>query len=207
MIPGRKLRGDWYPGVIPKNVRIDPTAYIGSTYCFGRFRSEHRVGASIGKAAMLDASVLDVGPVGKVIIEEYAMVTQAYIICDSEITIGAYSLIAWNAVLMDHYRTRADFYHPGTNDAAVAIARCGMGDEPSAAARPIRLGRNAWIGFEACVLPGVKIGEGSIVAARSVVVHDVPPFVIVAGNPARIVRELPAEPSMKMNRARPDCHR
>jgi acetyltransferase-like isoleucine patch superfamily enzyme len=193
MIPGRKLRGDWYPGVIPRNVLIDPTAYIGSSYNFARFRSGHRVGASIGKGAMLDASVLDVGRNGKIIIEEYAMVTQAYIICDSELTIGAYSLIAWNAVLMDNYRTRADFHRPRTDDTALVTGRCGKGDESSAAARPIRLGRNTWIGFEACILPGVKIGEGSIVAARAVVANDVPPFVIVAGNPARIVRELPAE--------------
>jgi len=43
------------------------------------------------------------------------------------------------------------------------------------------------------VLPGVTIGEGSVVGARSVVNADVPPFTVVAGNPARIIRKL--EPS------------
>jgi acetyltransferase-like isoleucine patch superfamily enzyme len=56
--------------------------------------------------------------------------------------------------------------------------------------RPVRIGRNVWIGFEACVLPGVVIGEGSIVGARSVITENVPPFTVVAGNPARIVGVL-----------------
>jgi virginiamycin A acetyltransferase len=47
---------------------------------------------------------------------------------------------------------------------------------------------DVWIGMEAVVLPGVTIGDGSIVAARAVVSHDVPPYAIVAGNPARVVK-------------------
>jgi acetyltransferase-like isoleucine patch superfamily enzyme len=60
-------------------------------------------------------------------------------------------------------------------------------------ARPVRIEAKVWIGFESCILPGVTIGEGSIVGARSVVVTDVPPFTIVAGNPARTVRTLTPE--------------
>jgi acetyltransferase-like isoleucine patch superfamily enzyme len=51
----------------------------------------------------------------------------------------------------------------------------------------------AWIGFDVCVLPGVTIGEGAIVGARSVVAGDVPPYTVVAGNPARVVRRLSPE--------------
>ncbi|HAJ60189.1 MAG TPA: hypothetical protein DCP31_13785, partial [Cyanobacteria bacterium UBA8543] len=57
-------------------------------------------------------------------------------------------------------------------------------------ARPIRIERNVWIGFDACVLPGVTIGEGAIVGARSVVTQDVPPYSVVAGNPARLIKKL-----------------
>ena len=46
------------------------------------------------------------------------------------------------------------------------------------------------IGFESIVLPGVTIGEGAIVGCRSVVAEDVPPYTIVAGNPARVVRRV-----------------
>jgi maltose O-acetyltransferase len=57
-------------------------------------------------------------------------------------------------------------------------------------ARPIRIGDDVWIGGAAIILPGVTIGDGSVVAAGSVVTRDVPAFCLVAGNPARVVRAL-----------------
>ena len=50
--------------------------------------------------------------------------------------------------------------------------------------------RGAWIGTGATVLPGVTIGEGAIVATASVVTKDVPAFCVVAGNPAKVVKQL-----------------
>ena len=55
---------------------------------------------------------------------------------------------------------------------------------------PITICDGVWIGARAIVLPGVTIGEGSVVAARSVVTKDVPPYSLVAGNPARVVKSL-----------------
>ncbi len=57
-------------------------------------------------------------------------------------------------------------------------------------ASPIRIGSDVWIGGGALLLPGVTIGDRSIVAAGSVVVHHVPPDSVVVDNPARIVRTL-----------------
>lgn len=51
------------------------------------------------------------------------------------------------------------------------------------------VGNDVWIGYDALIMPGVTIGDGAIIAARSVVVADVPPYAIVGGNPARVVRE------------------
>jgi acetyltransferase-like isoleucine patch superfamily enzyme len=51
--------------------------------------------------------------------------------------------------------------------------------------RSVRIGRGAWLGANVIVLPGVTIGEGAVLAAGSVVTHDVPAFEIVAGVPAR----------------------
>ena len=55
---------------------------------------------------------------------------------------------------------------------------------------PVRIGDKAWIGFNAIILKGVTVGEGAIVAAGAVVTKDVPPYTIVAGNPARVIRTL-----------------
>ena len=50
------------------------------------------------------------------------------------------------------------------------------------------LGPDVWLGTESLVMPGVTIGAGAVVAARAVVSRDVPPYAVVAGNPARVVR-------------------
>ena len=50
------------------------------------------------------------------------------------------------------------------------------------------IGNDVWIGMEAIVMPGVTIGDGAIVGARAVVTGNVPPYAVVAGNPARVVR-------------------
>jgi len=57
-------------------------------------------------------------------------------------------------------------------------------------AKPIRIGSGVWIGGGAIVLPGVRIGDGAVIGAVSVVTRDVPPDMLALGNPARIVRSL-----------------
>ena len=58
------------------------------------------------------------------------------------------------------------------------------------AAEPIAIGGNAWLGGGVIVLPGVTIGENTVVGAGSIVTKDLPPNVVAAGNPARVVRSL-----------------
>ena len=55
---------------------------------------------------------------------------------------------------------------------------------------PITIGNNVWIGGHCAILPGVTIGDNSIVAAGSIVTKDVPPNSIVAGNPAKMLRHI-----------------
>jgi acetyltransferase-like isoleucine patch superfamily enzyme len=72
-------------------------------------------------------------------------------------------------------------------------ARRLAGEAPSPdAIKPVTVEDNAWIGARAIVFPGVTIGEGSIVTAGSVVMADVPPNTVVAGNPARRIAALTA---------------
>ncbi len=55
---------------------------------------------------------------------------------------------------------------------------------------PIVVGNGVWIGMDALVLPGVTIGDGSVIAAGSVVFKDIPPNVLASGNPATVIKKL-----------------
>ena len=51
------------------------------------------------------------------------------------------------------------------------------------------IGNNVWIGDKATILPNVTIGDGAVIAANSVVTKDVPAYSVVAGNPAKVIKE------------------
>src|SRR5262245_49142611 len=189
-MPARTLEWDWYPGTIPDNVVIDETAYVETTFSFHLYRSQQPVGVTIGRgASAYRGTMFDVGPRGRVRLGDYALVNGARIICDESVEIGEYALISWNVVLMDSYRVPLDPAERRRELERVPARRPRhlAGGGP---ARPVRIGPNVWIGFDACVLPGVSVGAGSVVGARSVVAEDVPPYTVVAGNPARVIRRL-----------------
>lgn len=61
--------------------------------------------------------------------------------------------------------------------------------QPVEISQPIIIGNHVWIGAKATILKGVTIGDGAVVAAGSIVTKDVPPHVLCAGNPAKVIRE------------------
>lgn len=109
-----------------------------------------------------------------------------------------------------------DLYNqPGGEPLIHVGARCGLGpglvviadsapnasrisDLPEVAERLIRRARvvvedDAWIGANVVLLPGVTVGQGAVVAAGAVVTHDVPPYTLVGGTPARVLRLIAPE--------------
>jgi acetyltransferase-like isoleucine patch superfamily enzyme len=186
----RKLAHDWYEGAIPDNVTFDSSNYIDTSYSFRRFRSRRKEALILGHgAAVYTNTTFDLGPQARVAIGAFAMLNGAEIICDGSVDIGDYSLISWNVVLIDNYRAPR----------SVAKRRAYIGalikDDPCAELlqqrpQPIVIGGNVWIGHDCVVLPGVSIGEGSVIGARSVVAEAVPAFAVAAGNPARVIRRI-----------------
>ena len=74
---------------------------------------------------------------------------------------------------------------------------------PSVASAPIVVDDNVWLAGQTVVLKGVRIGRNSVIGFRAVVTRDVPPDVIVAGNPAKVIRQLDQEPPAPAASAQP----
>jgi acetyltransferase-like isoleucine patch superfamily enzyme len=193
----REVPGDWHHGTVPANAVIGDAAHLETSYSFLLCRSELPEGVRIGRGSTVYlGTMFDVGPRGRVRIGNFSLINGAWFICDAEIEIGDFALISWNVVFMDAYRAAFDPKQRRRQVRQVPAAqpRRLLAGSP---ARPIRIGRNVWIGFDCCVLPGVTIGDGSIVGARSVVASDVPPYTIVAGNPARVIRKIENDEHVK----------
>jgi galactoside O-acetyltransferase len=109
------------------------------------------------------------------------------IVIANRVEIGDDVLIAWGCTIIDH-DSHAVRFSDRRNDATNWYD--GNKDWSHVGIEPVIIENKVWIGLNALILKGVTIGEGSVVAAGSVVTGDVPPHVVVAGNPARVVREL-----------------
>jgi acetyltransferase-like isoleucine patch superfamily enzyme len=201
----RTLPWDWYPGTIPDNVELDETAYIETTYSFMPCRSTVPVAVKLGRgASAYNDTVFDLGPQGRVRFGDYTLAVGVRIICDAEVEVGDYTMMSWNVVLMDTYRLSFDPHRRRQELERFATCEPRRFDA-AAPAQPIHIGANVWIGFDVCVLPGVTIGEGAIIGARSVVKDNVAPYAIVAGNPTRVIRYLDTQEPSHGNRKTPSA--
>ena len=112
----------------------------------------------------------------------------------SRITIGPRSFVNCGAVMLDvaPIRIGADV-QIGPNVQLLTPTHPidpGLRRDKWEAARPITIGDNVWLGGGVIVCPGVSIGENTVVGAGAVVTRDLPPNVVAAGNPARVIREI-----------------
>lgn len=103
---------------------------------------------------------------------------------DDHVTIGRYCSIARGVTIIasgeHNYQAVANYPFAAMFDGTI--------DRDTYRKGPVNIGHDVWIGAHALILSGVRIGHGAVVAAGSVVSRDVPPYAIVAGVPARILK-------------------
>jgi acetyltransferase-like isoleucine patch superfamily enzyme len=108
--------------------------------------------------------------------------------CMQHLEIGNLTMLAHGVQIFDNDSHPIDAASR-EQDYLALIGRLPGPRQPIARA-PIIIGERVWIGFNAAIMKGVTLGDGSVIAAMSVVTKDIPAWTMVAGNPARVIKEL-----------------
>jgi acetyltransferase-like isoleucine patch superfamily enzyme len=186
--PPEHAPGRWKDGLLPPNVRLGANTLLTGDYAFKRFRAMQPDALVVGAHCTMDGVHFSVGEKGRVRIGDYCYFTNAVLLCELELQIGNYVLIGWNTTIAD-----TDFHpiSPAERMAdAIACSPLGKGKpRPEIARKPVIIEDDVWIGPNATLLKGVRIGAGAVIEAGTLVTRDVPPGARVIGNPAQIAEE------------------
>lgn len=157
---------------------------------------EKRKYVEIGNKCLLGCNFIFESKLGKIIIGDNVHIGGAQMISRSSIIIGNNVTMAWGIVLYDHdshsvfWNKRKKDNENCYNDFIIFKNSVLNKDWSNVVSKPIYIENNVWIGFDVTILKGVHIGEGAIIGAKSVVTKDVPAWSVVAGNPAKIIKQL-----------------
>lgn len=160
---------------------------FNSKVFFSKIKMQPNCTLHIGINSIVEGYLLFDKPEASIFIGDRTFIGGSTIISADKIIIGSDILISWGCYIVDHNSHSIKY-----SERSLDVVNWGIGkkDWNNVISSPIVIHDKAWIGFNSIILKGVTIGEGAIVGAGSVVTKDVPPWSIVAGNPAKLVREL-----------------
>lgn len=158
---------------------------------------ENRKYVEIGEMGLINAHFIFESERGFVKIGNNVHIGGAMFISRSSIVIEDDVTMAWGITIYDHDSHSVVWdYRKNDNKQCYDDYEKYAGnnivnkDWNNVISKPIRICSKVWIGFDVLILKGVTIGEGAVVGAKSVVTKDVPAWTVVAGNPAKIVKQL-----------------
>jgi acetyltransferase-like isoleucine patch superfamily enzyme len=162
---------------------------ISGDLAFKRFHGQNPDALIVGAQCTMDGAHFDLGENGRLIIGDYCYFTNVVLLCELEVCIGSFVAIGWNTIIAD-----TDFHPIGPAERmadAIACSPLGKGrPRPEILRRPVIIEDDVWIGPNATILKGTRIGTGAFIEAGSVVTRDVPSGARVLGNPAQIIGEV-----------------
>ncbi len=141
----------------------------------------------IGNDSIIHANMNFEAVGGNIRIGDRCFIGRSNLVCYRNIAIGDDVIMSWGITIVDH-DSHSTNWSDRKND--VRDWAVGKKDWSCVAHSPVTIEDKVWIGFNASLLKGIRVGEGAVIAACSVVTRDVPPYSLVAGCPARVVREL-----------------
>jgi len=152
-----------------------------------RIRGRRQCRLSIGANCFVRDKIVFEREHARVSVGDRTFLGNGLIAVAKSVEIGSDVMFAWGVTVVDH-NSHSVRFSERRGDTERWLR--GGKDWSTVKIDPVKIGDKAWIGFNAIILKGVTIGEGAVVAAGAVVTKSVPPWTVVAGNPARVIREL-----------------
>ncbi len=181
---------DWFSMPIPKNLEAGDKVYLDTMYSFAGYYSKQPIGFSMGYASgnYLHSHFI-IGEQASVVIGKYVVLEAMSIMANDTVEIRDHCMFSWGSKIVDDWLD--DSHTSGDRRKMLEqLAHSKNRYLDIGACEPIVIEENVWVGFDAVVMPGVRLGRGSVVACKTIVTEDVPPYAVVVGNPARIVKYL-----------------
>jgi acetyltransferase-like isoleucine patch superfamily enzyme len=128
---------------------------------------------------------VELGPGGAISIGDYTSIQDRSILV-GDVRLGRYCVLSLNVLMTSgrHYFDRWPYLLIRDQDDRVSQSA----DLRREHSQPIVVEEDCWLGMNSVVMPGIKIGRGCVIGSNSVVTHDVPPYSVAVGSPARVVR-------------------
>ena len=179
------------------DMRLGYQTVLGPSFNYENRGDAGTLRLEIGEKCYIDGSIILEREVGNVTIGNRTYLgAGTTIICAEEIQIGSDVLSSWGITIVDHDSHSIRWQNRAED---VENWRAGLLEGgPKRAAQlknwnvvpksPVVIENKVWIGFNVIILKGVRVGEGAVIAAGSIVTKDVPPYCVVAGNPAKVVK-------------------
>lgn len=180
-----------------RKLRGKPTLVIGKGSSLGMRAQILNAGTNsecitVGENSRVEGELFVFAHGGRISIGDWCFVGPGSRIWSScELTIGNRVLISHNCNVMDSLTHPLDANERHAQFKAIFTS--GHPTKITLGEQAVHIGDDVWLGAGATVLRGVQVGRGAVIGAGSVVTHDVPPYTVVAGNPARVIRHINPE--------------
>lgn len=188
------IENDWFDGGIPGNISLAENVYIDTAYGFAGFHSLLPDAMTIGSGSgCYDRASFYVGLHGKIEIGEYNILNGSSFICNHHIIVGDHCMFAWGSLVTDSWIDKNNFSILSRRRLMQNLSENSLKLFPAnSESKAVIIEDNVWVGFDAVILPGVRLGKGCIVGSKSIVTADIPSYAVAAGNPLKIIRYLDA---------------